>query len=317
MIGSFEGSPVSANHDHSRDAHPRRLMIAFAITGLVLVAEIVGAAVTGSLALLADAGHMLTDFVGLGVALVAARLMRRPASDRRTWGYLRSEVLAATVQAAILLVVGILALIEGARRLIEPEPVASGWLILFGAIGLGGNVISMLALAPAKDANLNMRAAFLEVANDALGSVAVIASAVTIALTGWVRADAIAGILIAVLILPRAWLILRESGNVLLETTPSGLVLDEVRGHILGIEHVTGVHDIHASRISTTLPVLTAHVVVRDECFRDGDVPRILRTLQECLHGHFDVEHSTFQIEPESHAVLTDHGCRSIEPGPP
>lgn len=290
------------HHDHGRDAQPRRLAIAFAITGLVLVAEVVGAAVTGSLALLTDAGHMLTDFVGLGVALTAARLMRRPPTDQRTWGYLRTEVLAATVQAAVLLAVGVLALVEGIRRLVDPEPVSSGLLIIFGVVGLCGNIGSMLALAPAKDANLNMRAAFLEVVNDALGSVAVIVSAVVITLTGWVRADAIAGLVIAVLILPRAWLILRESGSVLLETTPSHLALDEVREHILRVEHVVGVHDLHASRISTTLPVLTAHVVVRDECFRDGHAASILGTLRDCLRGHFDVEHSTFQIEPESYA---------------
>jgi cobalt-zinc-cadmium efflux system protein len=156
-------------------------------------------------------------------------------------------------------------------------------------------------LAGARHQNLNMRAAFLEVVNDALGSVAVLIAAVTIALTGWQRADAVASLLIGALILPRTWRLLRESLDVLLESTPRNLDLSDVREHIESVPHVRDVHDLHASRVATDLPVLTAHVVVDDSCFVDGQLPQLLDQLQECLAGHFDVAHSTFQFEMASH----------------
>ena len=292
-------------HDHAHPAaHRRRLAIAFAITAMILVAEVIGALWTSSLALLADAGHMLTDAGGLLMALVAASLALRPPTASRTWGWRRAEVLAAGAQATVLLGVGLFALVEGARRLVEPTEVASTGLLVFGVVGLVGNVASLLVLSGGRGANLNMRAAFLEVVNDALGSLAVIISAVVIATTGWTRADAIAGMLIAILILPRAVTIIREAGSVLLESTPKGLDLDEVRRHLLALPHVNGVHDLHASQIATGLPVLSAHVVVEESCFRDGHAADMLADLQRCVAEHFtvSVEHSTFQLEPESHA---------------
>jgi len=167
----------------------------------------------------------------------------------------------------------------------------------------------MLVLGAGRAANLNMRAAFLEVVNDALGSVAVIISAIVISLTGWTRIDAIAGMLIAALIVPRAITILKEAGGILLESTPRGLKLDDVRRHILQVPHVIGVHDLHASTIATGLPVLTAHVVVDESCFTQGHVSQKLRDLQTCVAEHFDVsvEHSTFQIEAPSHSALERH----------
>jgi cobalt-zinc-cadmium efflux system protein len=163
----------------------------------------------------------------------------------------------------------------------------------------------MLVLASGRSANLNLRAAFLEVVNDALGSVAVIISAIVIATTGWTRADAVAGMLISLLIVPRTVILLRETTHVLLESTPRGLDLDDVRRHILSLPHVRGVHDLHATQIATGLPVITAHVVVDDDCFHDGHVPRMLDALQSCVAGHFDVsiEHSTFQLEPPAHTT--------------
>ena len=294
---------MSRDHAHPA-AHRRRLAIVFAIIAMILVVEVIGALWTGSLALLADAGHMLTDAGGLLMALVAASLALRPPTASRTWGWRRAEVLAAGAQATVLLGVGLFALVEGARRLVEPTEVASTGLLVFGVVGLVGNVASLLVLSGGRGANLNMRAAFLEVVNDALGSVAVIISAVVIATTGWTRADAIAGMLIAILILPRAVTIIREAGSVLLESTPKGLDLDEVRRHLLALPHVNGVHDLHASQIATGLPVLSAHVVVEESCFRDGHAADMLADLQRCVAEHFtvSVEHSTFQLEPESHA---------------
>lgn len=292
-------------HGHGTPAdHRSRLAVAFAITSAILVAEVVGALVTGSLALLVDAAHMLTDAGGLALALFAAHLALRPPTSQRTWGFRRAEVLAALGQSAVLLAVGVYVLVEGVQRLWAPPDIASGELVVFGVVGLVGNVASLLVLASRRSANLNLRAAFLEVVNDALGSVAVIVAAIVIATTGFQRADAIAALLIGVLILPRAGRLLWETGSVLLESTPPGLDLDAVRAHLLGVDHVREVHDVHASLIATGLPVLSAHVVVENECFNDGHAGHILDQLQECVATHFAiaVEHSTFQIEPANHS---------------
>jgi cobalt-zinc-cadmium efflux system protein len=195
--------------------------------------------------------------------------------------------------------------VEGIARLVHPPEVPSAALVVFGVIGLVGNLVSLAVLSGGRTASLNLRAAFLEVLNDALGSVGVIVAAVVIATTGWYRADAVAGLLIGALILPRAFLLLRETTSVLLETTPAGLDLDGVRARLLEVEHVRDVHDLHASLIATGLPTLSAHVVVDTGCFRDGHAPQILDALQECVATRFDVpvEHSTFQLEPASHAA--------------
>jgi cobalt-zinc-cadmium efflux system protein len=293
---------VSDGHAHAPVTHRGRLAVVLAITASVLVVEVVGAVVSGSLALLADAGHMLTDVAGLSLALLAAVLAGRPATESRTWGYRRAEVLAAAGQAAVLLAVGVYVLVEAIRHLVTPAEVASGAMLAFGLAGLAGNAVSIGLLARARGENLNTRAAFLEVVNDALGSVAVLAAALTIQLTGWTRADAIASLVIGALILPRTWLLLRETVDVLMESTPRHVDLAQVRAHILAVPQVRGVHDLHASSVATNLPVLTAHVVVDDCCFHDGRLPSLLDDLQGCLAGHFDVAHSTFQFEREIHA---------------
>ena len=291
------------HHHHGGPTHRGRLAVAFTITVSILVAEVIGAVITGSLALLVDAAHMLTDAGGLLIALVAASLMARPATPRRTWGYLRMEVLAAGAQAAILLAVGIYALVEGVQRFFAPPEISSGGLLVFGIIGLLGNIAAMLILSAGRSANLNLRAAFLDVVNDALGSVAVIISAVVIATTGWTQADALAAMLIALLIVPRTIKIMREAGSILLETVPKGLDLEDVRKHILEVPHVLAVHDLHASQIASNIPILSAHVVIEDSCFADGHAPQVLDQLQQCVAEHFvvSVEHSTFQLEPAGH----------------
>ncbi len=303
-------------HAHAHDVgggdHRVRLAIALGLTSVVLIVEVIGAIISGSLALLADAGHMLTDAAGLVIALIAAQLARRGPTDRRTWGYLRAEVLAATLQAAILLAVGSFILFEGIQRLFAPPEVASGIMLVFGVVGLLANLVALLVLAGGRGSNFNMRAAFLEVLNDALGSVAVIAAAVVIATTGFERADAIVSILIALAILPRTFLLLRETTSVLLESTPRGLDLGDVRRHLLELDHVKAVHDLHASQVATGLPVLTAHVVVDDSCFQDGHAPQMLDQLQSCVAEHFPVsiEHSTFQLEPAGHRQH-EHGAHA------
>jgi len=293
-------------HDHgtARLADGRRpLAIVLAITCLIMVFEVAGAAISGSLALLADAAHLLTDVAGLSLALVAAVLGSRPATDARTWGYRRLEVLAAAAQAAILLLVGGFVLVSAVRRLISPAEVESGIMVAFGVLALLGSGACIGVLTRSRTVNLNLRAAFLEVVSDALGAVAVIVAAVVIALTGWVQADALASLLIVALIVPRTLTLLRESVNVLLESTPAGMELSDVRRHLLGVRHVHDVHDLHASQVATGLPVLTVHVVVDDECFHDGHLMAMLDEVQECLAGHFDVQHSTIQFEAASHSA--------------
>lgn len=297
-----------SGHDHSHgtaDAASQRgkLIIVFAITFTVMLAEIIGAVMTGSLALLADAGHMFTDSAGLLIALIAASLALKPTTLKRTWGYKRAEIIAAAGQAALLLGVGGYVIIEGIRRLFEPPEVGGSTMLWFGIIGLAGNAIGLLVLASGRNHNFNMKAAFLEVLNDALGSVAVIVAAIVIALTGWTQADAVVSLLIGVLIIPRTLKLLRDTVNVLMENAPPGLDLAEVRDHILALPHVIDVHDLHASLVASGTPVLSAHVTVQDKCMLDGHSGTILADLQACVAEHFDVsiEHSTFQIEPAAH----------------
>lgn len=292
-----------AAHEHGLVANRRRLAVAFAITVTVLVVEILGALWTGSLALLVDAAHMLTDAAGLGIALVAASLALRPPTPRRTWGFRRVEVLAAGAQAGVLLAVGLYALVEGVRRLADPPDVPGLGLMALGVVGLVANLAALAVLGGGRSAGINLRAAFLEVFNDTLGSVAVIVAGVVMATTGWAGADAVASMVIALLVVPRTLLLLRETGSVLMESTPRGLNLERVREHLLEVPHVRAVHDLHASEITSGLPVLSAHVVVDDDCFHDGHAARILDQLQECVAEHFpvSVEHSTFQLEPARH----------------
>ena len=300
---------MGQDHGHDHDlglvavavTHRRPLAWVLAISSTILVVEVVGAVLSGSLALLADAGHMLTDVAGLSMALVAATLALRPATPERTWGYRRAEVLAAAAQAALLLAVGVFVIVEGVRRLLEPPDVQSGVMAVFAVVALLGNAMSILLLSRIQGGNLNTRAAFLEVVNDALGALAVLVAALLITWLGWLRADAVTSIAIGLLIVPRTLRLLRETVDVLLEATPRDVDLTEVRAHILGASHVLAVHDLHASRVSSDLPIVTAHVVVEDGCFHDGHIPPLLDELQTCLADHFDVAHSTFQFEPASH----------------
>lgn len=288
--------------------HRGPLAAALAVTVAVFVLQVVGALGTGSLALLFDSAHVFTDAAGLAMALGAASLAARPATARRTWGFRRAEVVAAMVQAGVLLAVGLYVLVEGIQRLVTPTDVASRELLVFGIIGLVGNLAALLILARHRGANFNLRAAFLEVLADALGSVAVILAAVIITLTGWMRADAVVAMLIGALILPRTLKLLHSTVNVLLESTPAGIDPDAVREHICALPSVREVHDLHITQIATGLPVLTAHVVVDDDCFSSGNAHRVLDQLQTCVAEHFPVsiEHCTFQLEPDSHRLHED-----------
>ncbi len=291
------------SHNHGAGASRGRLLVALCLSATVLVSEVVTAFLTGSLALLADAGHMLTDVVGLVIALTAAHLSVRPATDRSTWGMRRAEVIGAALQAGMLAVVGVFVVFKAVHNLVAPPQVEASGMLVMGVIGLTANVVALLVLSGGHGDSLNMRAAFLEVLNDALGSVGVIIAAAVVARTGWTRADAVASLVIAVLILPRAVALLRSALAVLMDFTPKELDLAEVRAHMLGVDHVEEVHDLHAWTVASGMPVLTAHVVVRDECLRDGHTEEILDRLQRCVAEHFPVkiQHATLQLEPVSH----------------
>jgi cobalt-zinc-cadmium efflux system protein len=293
-------------HSHGVTAtgrHRQTLITVLALTTLVAVAEVIGAVITGSLVLFADAAHMAADAAGLGLSLLAALFAARPATDRRTFGYARAEILAAMANAVLLLAMAGFILYEAIQRLVSPVAVSSGLLIVFGVIALAANAVSLLLLRQGQAESLNLRGAFLEVASDTLGAAAVIVTGVIIATTGFTRADSIASIAVGLLILPRTWRLLRETVDVLLEASPRGMDLSEIRRHMTGLNGVRDVHELHAWTITSGLPVLSAHVVVDPEYFDDGQCFSMLDRLQDCLRGHFDVEHSTFQLEPAGHAA--------------
>ncbi|RRD46514.1 cation diffusion facilitator family transporter [Tessaracoccus sp. OH4464_COT-324] len=288
----------------------RRLLVAFCLAAVIVLAQTVGSIVTGSLALLTDTAHALADASGLLVALIAANMMLRPPSSRRTWGFARIEVIAALGQSVLLLVVGLYAAVEGVHRLFEPAEVPPTELLVFGVVGLLANLAGVAVLASHRSANFNMRAAFLEVLNDALGSVGVIVAAAVMHYTGFHRADTIAALFIAALIVPRAFRLLRQTLSVLMEFAPPGVDLDEVRRHILALEHVKEVHDLHASTIGTGMAVLSAHVVVQDECFVSGHAPHILERITQCVAEHFPVafHHATIQLETSAQRARGSEG---------
>jgi cobalt-zinc-cadmium efflux system protein len=295
----------SGSHDHGAAVTDRRrLVIAIAITASVLVVEVVGALVSGSLALLADAGHVTSDLLGLGIALVATVVAARPATDRHTFGFQRGEVLGALVNGLILAVVGAYVAVQGVQRLLAPEgpEVDGGVMLLAAGIGLVANVAALVVLRGGAGRSIGLRGAYLEVLGDAFGSVATIVAGVVIALTGFGRADAIASLVIAALIVPRAAVLLRDVVRVLTESTPVGTEPERIRAHLLETPGVTAVHDVHVWAITSGSPVFTAHVVVEQEVFREGRTGELLDRLAGCLDDHFDVEHSTFQLEPEEHA---------------
>jgi cobalt-zinc-cadmium efflux system protein len=292
-------------HSHGVTAtgrHRQTLIAVLALTTLVAVGEVIGAVITGSLVLFADAAHMAADAAGLGLSLFAAFAAARPPTERRTFGYARAEILAAMANAVLLLAMAGFILYEAIQRLVSPEAVGSGLLIVFGVIALAANAVSLLLLRQGQAESLNLRGAFLEVASDTLGAAAVIVTGVIIATTGFTRADPIASLVVGLLILPRTWRLLRETVDVLLEASPRGMDLNEVRRHMTTLNGVRDVHELHAWTITSGLPVLSAHVVVDPEFFDDGRCFSMLDRLQDCLRGHFDVEHSTFQLEPAGHA---------------
>ncbi len=307
---------MSAGHGHAHGhgvtatgRHRGRLTAVMAISTAIAVLEIAGALVSGSLVLFADAAHMAADAAGVGLSLLAAYFATRPATERRTFGYARAEILAATANALLLLGMAAFILVEAARRIAAPPAVGSGLMVIFGFVALAGNGVSMILLRRAQSESMNTRGAFLEVASDTLGAVAVILTGVIVATTGFALADPIASLAVGTLILPRTWRLLRDALDVLLEASPREVDLAEVRRHMTELDGVSDVHDLHAWTITSGLPILSAHVVVDPGVLVGGRSAVMLDALQECLRGHFDVAHSTFQLEPTGHADHEPNVC--------
>lgn len=291
MGAGYQHGPVGARHR-------RTLATVLVLTLTVMVAEVVGGLVSGSFALVADAGHMLTDATGLAVALGASVLAGRPPTARRTFGWQRAEVLAALANGLVVAAVGVVVLVEGVRRTLEPSAVEPVPMLAVAVLGLAVNAVGLRLLHRGQGESLNVRGAYLEVLGDALGSVAVVVAGVVVLTTGFERADGIASVVIGLLVVPRAVVLLRDVAAVLMEGTPSGVDLDVVRAHIARVPGVVGVHDLHAWTITSGVPVLSAHVVVEPEELDRAGTGRVLDELRTCLAGHFDVEHCTFQVEP-------------------
>lgn len=291
-------------HDHDAQAANRtRLAIAIAIIGVFLVVQVVGGLLSGSLALLADAGHMTSDLLGLVIALGAAIVAARPANDRQTYGFRRFEVFGALANGVILVVVAVAVTAGAIGRLVsgaqgEAHEVAGGPMLAIAVAGLVANVVALLVLRGGAKDSINLRGAYLEVLGDAIGSVLVIVAAAVILTTGWDAADPIASLAIAALIVPRALMLLRDVMRVLSQSTPAETDVAEIRDHIVRTRGVVAVHDVHVWAITTGAHVFSAHVEVEPAVFAEGRVGELLDELGGCLSEHFDVEHSTFQLEP-------------------
>ena len=275
----------------------RRIAAALAISVAILVVELLAGVASNSLALMADAGHLFADVSGMALSLAAIWVAARPRTDGRTFGLYRLEIVAATANAILLLGVSIVVVFEGVRRFLAPPEIASGIVIVVAAIALLGNAVSLRLLAEGRHESLNVRGAYLEVAGDLLGAGAVLLAGLVIFATGWAQADAVASIVIGILIVPRAIGLLRDSIDILLEATPKGVDLEEVRRHILEASGVADVHDLHAWTITSGLNVVSAHVVLTPT----GQPGDVLDELGRCLTDDFDINHSTFQLETPDH----------------
>jgi len=292
----------SHQHGVNSDADRRYLIIALILLTAFMIFEVVVAIMAGSLALLSDSGHMLSDVGAIAVSLWAISLAARPATGAWTFGWKRAEILSAAANGITLLVVAGIVAAEAISRLIHPPAVDGGPVIAVAIAGIVVNVAASWVLARANRSSLNIEGAFRHVLTDLYGFIGTVIAGIVIVTTGFNRADSIASLVVVALMAKAAWELLRDSGRVLLEAAPEGMDLEQIRTHLAEVPHVLAVHDLHAWTVTSGLPVLSAHVVIEDDCFNDGHAPRLLDQLQACLAGHFDVEHSTFQLEAAAHA---------------
>ena len=301
------GADGTHDHDPAREADRRTLVIVITLTAVFMVAELVGGILANSLALLADAAHMLTDVGALALSLFAIRFARRPATPEKTYGYMRAEILAALLNGGVLIVLSIFIFIEAWDRFTDPVEVRGGLMLAVAGAGLLVNVAAALMLHRSAGESLNVRGAYLHVLGDLLGSVGAITAAVIILATGWYPADPIISVLVGVLILWSSFKLVKESVDVLLEAVPSHLDLEEIRASIREIEGVTRVHDLHVWTVTSGYFAMSGHAVV-------DDVERtqaVLRAIHERMHDEFGIGHVTVQVEPQDIYTIGEGGSES------
>jgi cobalt-zinc-cadmium efflux system protein len=299
-------SPHSTHHTHhthaiSSESDHRYLTVTLSLLATFMVFEVVTALVSHSLALLADAGHMLADVGAIAGSLVALRLAARPETGSHTFGMKRAEILAAVANGLTLVVVSVLVSFEAIERFVHPASIHGLVLIVVASIGVAVNLVATLTLSKANRRSLNIEGAYRHVLTDLYGFIGTVVAGIVIVSTGFVRADSIVSLVVVGLMLKAALGLLRPALRILLEATPEDIDLEEVRRHLLELHEVASVHDLHVWTLTSSLPILTAHVVVTDDCIKQGEVGRVLDHLQGCLAGHFDVEHSTLQLEAVGH----------------
>ena len=292
---------MTHDHDHRHDADRRALAIALALIVAFLIAEVTGAVIAGSLALLADAGHMLTDAGALAFALFAATLASRPAQGRWTFGYKRLEILAAQVNGITLLVVALLIVYGSVRRLVSPSDVRGGIVLVVALGGVAVNIAATAVLSRASRESLNVRGAFLHVATDTVAFAGTAVAGGLILATGWDRFDPIASLGVAALMLWASWGLLRESSSIFLERSPVGIDPEELGRALVAEPDVVEVHDLHVWTVTSGFPALAAHVLVAP----DSDCHAIRRRLEQMLHDRYDLEHTTLQVEHAEPRLLT------------
>lgn len=304
-MGHHHGHSHGHNHSHGHTGNKKALFLSFLLITSFMIVEVVGGLLTNSLALLSDAGHMLSDAAALGLSLFAIKLGERKASASKTYGYKRFEIIAAALNGLTLIVISVYIFYEAYQRFWNPPEVLSGGMLIISSIGLLVNIIAAWILMRGdKDENLNVRSAFLHVIGDMLGSVGAIIAALLMIFFGWGIADPIASVIVAILILISGWRVMKESFHILMEGTPANLEMDKVKSSLLKIPEVAEVHDMHIWSITSGMPMLSCHMVIEGEGVHDT----ILHHAQSILHDDFEIEHSTIQIEKIEHGCPNHHG---------
>lgn len=302
---------MGAGHSHTAGKNENALWISLALTSTILVAELIGGVVTGSLALISDAAHMFTDAAALAIALAAIRIAKRPADSLRSFGYYRLEILAAAFNALMLFAVAMYIIYEAYRRLESPAEIQTTGMMAVAVVGLVANLISMKLLSGGKDNNLNVKGAYLEVLSDLLGSAGVIIGAIVIRFTGWTWVDSVVAVGIGLWVLPRTWVLLKTSVNVLLEGVPEEINIADVNAALLAINGVESIHDLHVWSISSGKTSLTVHVVQKAEATHTA----ILASVKRVLWEKFEISHTTVQCELTACDQTDDEHHFEIEGG--
>lgn len=304
-MGHHHGHSHGHNHSHSHTGNKKALLISFVLIASFMVVEIIGGLFTNSLALLSDAGHMLSDAASLGLSYFALRLGERKVSHDKTYGYKRFEIIAAALNGLTLVVVSVYIFYEAFQRFFTPQKVQSTGMLLISVIGLLVNIIAAWILMKGdKEENLNIKSAFLHVLGDLLGSVGAIAAALLILFFGWTIADPIASVIVGVLIIISGWRVIKESFQVLMEGVPEQIDLQQIKSALCKVPMVKEVHDLHVWTITSGYPVLTCHLTITNNAMHD----EILKQSQQILHDQFAIEHSTIQVEKDANGCPNPHG---------